>query len=78
MLILADAAEPSLIDINFGLMFWTIVTFVIVLLVLKKYAFGDVLSSTDIPNVGCVKQPPFEPIGQGGPATDYLHVFEQP
>jgi phospholipid/cholesterol/gamma-HCH transport system substrate-binding protein len=45
---------------------------------LKKFAFDDQLSSADIPNVGCVKQAPFNPIGQGGPATDYLHVFEEP
>jgi hypothetical protein len=25
-----------------------------------------------------VKQAPVNPIGQGGAATDYLHVFEQP
>jgi phospholipid/cholesterol/gamma-HCH transport system substrate-binding protein len=45
---------------------------------LKKFAFDDQLSSAAIPSVGCVKQAPFNPIGQGGPATDYLHVFEQP
>jgi F-type H+-transporting ATPase subunit b len=37
---LAEGAEPSLIDINFGLMAWTLITFVVVLIVLKKYAFG--------------------------------------
>jgi F-type H+-transporting ATPase subunit b len=40
MPILAEAAKPSLIDISFGLMFWTLVTFVIVLVILKKYAIG--------------------------------------
>ena len=45
---------------------------------LKKYAFGDNLSSAGIPNVGCTKQGPFNPLGQGGAATDYLHVFQQP
>jgi phospholipid/cholesterol/gamma-HCH transport system substrate-binding protein len=45
---------------------------------LKKYAFGDFLNSADIGNVGCVKQAPFVPIGQGGPPTDYQHVFAQP
>jgi virulence factor Mce-like protein len=45
---------------------------------LKKYAFGDVLNSAQIPNVPCTKQGPYAPIGQGGASTDYLHVFEQP
>jgi phospholipid/cholesterol/gamma-HCH transport system substrate-binding protein len=45
---------------------------------LKKFAFNDNLSSDALPAPGCVKQAPFAPIGQGGPATDYLHVFEQP
>src|ERR1700759_3570482 len=46
MLIL-DAAKPSLIDINFGLMFWTIVSFLIVLVVLKKFAFGPIQATLD-------------------------------
>ncbi len=45
---------------------------------IKKFAFDDQLSSANIPNVGCTKQAPFNPIGQGGPATDYQHVFAQP
>jgi phospholipid/cholesterol/gamma-HCH transport system substrate-binding protein len=45
---------------------------------LQKYAFAGQLSSANIPAVGCVKQAPFNPIGQPGPATDYLHVFQQP
>ncbi len=44
---LLEAAKPSLIDINFGLMFWTIVTFLIVLVVLKKYAFGPIQATLD-------------------------------
>jgi F-type H+-transporting ATPase subunit b len=40
MPILSEAAKPSLIDISFGLMFWTLLTFVIVLVILKKYALG--------------------------------------
>jgi F-type H+-transporting ATPase subunit b len=48
MLILAEAAaKPSLIDLNFGLMFWTLVTFVIVLIVLKKKAFGPIQAAID-------------------------------
>ena len=42
-----EAAKPSLIDINFGLMFWTVVTFVIVLFVLKRYAFGPIQAMLD-------------------------------
>ena len=42
-----EAAKPSLIDINFGLMFWTIVTFVIVLYVLKRFAFGPLQAMLD-------------------------------
>jgi F-type H+-transporting ATPase subunit b len=42
-----EAAKPSLIDINFGLMFWTLVTFVIVLVVLRKYAFGPIQAALD-------------------------------
>lgn len=45
---------------------------------LKLYAFDDFFSSSDLPNVSCTKQGPFAPIGQGGAATDYQHVFEQP
>jgi F-type H+-transporting ATPase subunit b len=47
MFILAEAAEPSLIDINFGLMFWTLLTFLVVLFVLKKKAFGPIQAAID-------------------------------
>jgi F-type H+-transporting ATPase subunit b len=42
-----EAAKPSLIDINFGLMFWTLVTFLIVLFVLKWKAFGPIQEALD-------------------------------
>jgi len=45
---------------------------------LRNFAFAGNLNSGDIANVGCVKQAPFNPLGQGGAATDYLHVFQQP
>jgi phospholipid/cholesterol/gamma-HCH transport system substrate-binding protein len=45
---------------------------------IKLFSFNDQLSSASLPNVACVKQGPYNPIGQGGPATDYLHVFQQP
>jgi F-type H+-transporting ATPase subunit b len=41
------AAKPSLIDINFGLMFWTLVTFVAVLVILKWKAFGPIQAMID-------------------------------
>ena len=44
---LLEAAKPSLIDINFGLMFWTLVTFLIVLIVLKWKAFGPIQEALD-------------------------------
>jgi F-type H+-transporting ATPase subunit b len=42
MLLLEAAKSPSLIDINPGLMFWTLITFVVVLIVLRKFAFGPI------------------------------------
>jgi phospholipid/cholesterol/gamma-HCH transport system substrate-binding protein len=44
---------------------------------IKKFVFNDQSSSATIPNVGCVKQAPYNPLGAPGPATDYLHVFGQ-
>ena len=44
---LLEAAKPSLIDINFGLMFWTILTFLIVLFILKRFAFGPIQATLD-------------------------------
>lgn len=39
---LAEAASPNLININYGTMVWTLVCFVVVLVVLKKYAYGPI------------------------------------
>jgi len=44
---------------------------------LKHYAFADQDSSSTIPAPGCSPQAPFEPIYGSGPATSYLHTFEQ-
>src|SRR6266702_2598605 len=44
---LSAAAKPSLIDINFGLMFWTLVTFVLVLVILRWKAFGPLQEMID-------------------------------
>jgi F-type H+-transporting ATPase subunit b len=46
-MVILEAAKPSLIDINFGLMFWTLVTFVIVLVILKWKAFGPIQAMID-------------------------------
>ena len=46
-MIVFAAAKPSLFDINFGLMFWTLVTFVIVLVILKWKAFGPIQEMID-------------------------------
>jgi F-type H+-transporting ATPase subunit b len=35
--------SPSLISVNFGLMVWTIVCFLVVLFVLKKWAYGPLM-----------------------------------
>jgi len=45
---------------------------------IRKFGFNDSLSSDGVANVGCVKQAPFNPLGSGGAATDYLHVNPQP
>jgi phospholipid/cholesterol/gamma-HCH transport system substrate-binding protein len=44
---------------------------------LKKFTFNDLMSSDGLAAVPCSKQGPYNPIGQNGPATDYLHVFQQ-
>jgi F-type H+-transporting ATPase subunit b len=41
-MLLAEAAKPNLININYGLMVWTLVCFIVVLVVLKKYAYGPI------------------------------------
>jgi phospholipid/cholesterol/gamma-HCH transport system substrate-binding protein len=45
---------------------------------LVKFTFLGNLSSAALPNVPCIKQGPYNPLGAPGPATDYLHVFAQP
>src|ERR671928_1182844 len=42
LLTLLEAPKPSLIKPNPGLMFWTLITFVVVLFILRKYAFGPI------------------------------------
>jgi F-type H+-transporting ATPase subunit b len=41
-MLLAQAAKPNLINIDYGLMVWTLVCFLVVLFVLKKYAYGPI------------------------------------
>jgi ABC-type transporter Mla subunit MlaD len=45
---------------------------------IKQFVFDDQTNSASVPNVPCTQQGPFNPINGGGPATQYLHVFEQP
>jgi ABC-type transporter Mla subunit MlaD len=44
---------------------------------LKKYAYAGQTDSASVPAPGCTQQGPFSPIGRGGAATTYQHVFEQ-
>ena len=39
--------QTSLLEINPGLIFWTIVTFVILLLLLKKFVWGPILDAVE-------------------------------
>jgi F-type H+-transporting ATPase subunit b len=47
--ILAFEAEPngSLLDINPGLIFWTVITFIALILILKKFAWKPILAALD-------------------------------
>lgn len=47
VLIVFAGGGGSLLDVNPGLIFWTVVTFVILLLLLKKLAWKPILSSLD-------------------------------
>lgn len=42
MILAEKAAQPNLINIDYGLMVWTLVCFLVVLWVLKKYAYGPI------------------------------------
>ena len=44
---------------------------------LKRFAFGDALSSSQIPAPPCVQQSPYSPLGQVGAPTSYLQVLRQ-
>jgi phospholipid/cholesterol/gamma-HCH transport system substrate-binding protein len=45
---------------------------------MKKFAFGDKSSTSEIAAPPCNQQAPFEPIYGSGPSTQYQHTFEQP
>ena len=45
---------------------------------LQRFPFGGKTDSDLVPTTGCAKQPPFEPVGAPGAATDYPHVLTQP
>lgn len=42
-----EGSKPSLLDVNGGLAFWTTLTFIVLLLVLAKYAWKPILSALD-------------------------------
>jgi ABC-type transporter Mla subunit MlaD len=44
---------------------------------IKKYAFAEQSGTATVPAPPCTQQPPLEPIGRPGPATQYQHTFEQ-
>lgn len=43
----AAEGEPGLFSLNLGLSLWTIVVFVVVLFILRKYAWGPILGAID-------------------------------
>ncbi|MDP4114615.1 MAG: F0F1 ATP synthase subunit B [Bacteroidota bacterium] len=45
--LLASESSVSLIDVNPGLIVWTIVTFILLLIILKKFAWKPILSALD-------------------------------
>jgi ABC-type transporter Mla subunit MlaD len=45
---------------------------------LKKYAFDDQLSTTDIAAAPCTEQGPYDSVGVDSEQSDYLHVREEP
>ena len=47
VLALASEGGGSLIDVNPGVVFWTFVTFIVLLIVLKKFAWKPILTALD-------------------------------
>ncbi len=43
----SEAGGGSIIDVNPGVVFWTVVTFILLLLVLKKFAWKPILTALD-------------------------------
>jgi F-type H+-transporting ATPase subunit b len=41
----ADHAPPGLLDINVGLMFWTLIIFFALMFILRRYAFGPITAA---------------------------------
>lgn len=42
-----EAHAPNLLSANYGLMFWTLIIFVVLLLVLTKFAFGPITKAVE-------------------------------
>ena len=47
LVLAAEGQNPGIVDIEVSLVLWTWVTFVVLLLVLKKYAWGPILQKLD-------------------------------
>jgi F-type H+-transporting ATPase subunit b len=47
VIILASESGGSLIEVDPGVVFWTVVTFILLLLILKKFAWKPILSALD-------------------------------
>ncbi|MBN2572668.1 MAG: F0F1 ATP synthase subunit B [Ignavibacteriales bacterium] len=47
LIFLNEQSSPNLLDVNFGVIFWTTVTFIIVLFILKKFAWKPILKSLE-------------------------------
>jgi F-type H+-transporting ATPase subunit b len=43
----SEGGSGSLVDINPGLIFWTVITFILLLLILKKFAWKPILAALD-------------------------------
>ncbi len=41
------AARPGLLDVNGGLMFWTLLIFIALMIILSKYAFGPITAAVE-------------------------------
>ena len=50
------ARSPGLLSLQGGLMFWTLVVFVLVFVVLSKFAFGPITKAVERPRAGAARR----------------------